>query len=97
MSQKRATGVVVIQNEQGLHARPADQFVRCASRFESNISVTKEGQRIDGKSIFDVLTLAAVKGTELEIEAVGSDAESALEELVKLVNSQFATDKTVES
>lgn len=97
MSEKRASKVVVVRNEQGLHARPADQFVRCAARYESSISVIKDGQRIDGKSIFDVLTLAAVKGTELEIEAVGSDAESALEELAKLVESSFATDETVES
>lgn len=97
MSQQRVSRVVVVQNEHGLHARPADQFVRCASRFKSDISVTKDGQRIDGKSIFDVLTLAAEKGTELEIEAAGSDAESALEELAKLVQSQFATDETVES
>jgi len=97
MSQNRASKKVVVENEQGLHARPADQFVRCAAKFESEIAITKDGQRIDGKSIFDVLTLAAVKGTELEIEAVGSDAESALEELVKLVQSQFATDETVEN
>lgn len=97
MSENRASKMVVVQNEQGLHTRPADQFVRCASQYESIITVTKDGQRIDGKSIFDVLTLAAVKGTELEIEAVGSDAESALEELAKLFESTLATDKTVES
>ncbi len=77
--------------------RPADMFVQRAAQFESEITVSKEGHRINAKSIMDVLTLAAVKGTELEIEAVGSDAESALEELAKLVEGQFATDKTVEN
>ncbi len=97
MSQQRASRIVIVQNEQGLHMRPADMFVQCASRFESEVTLIKDNQRINGKSIFDLITLAAVKGTELEIETVGSDAELALEELVKLVESQFATDETVES
>ncbi|MEX0865833.1 MAG: HPr family phosphocarrier protein [Pirellulales bacterium] len=89
--QRRA---VVVSNSQGLHARPADLFARTAGKFESKVEIINGSQRVDGKSILDVLTLAAVQGTELEIEAVGPDAGEALEALVKLVESDFAEDNT---
>lgn len=89
--QRRA---VVVSNSQGLHARPADLFARTAAKYESKVEIINGTQRVDGKSILDVLTLAAVQGTELEIEAVGPDAGEALEALVKLVESDFAEDNT---
>jgi len=85
---------VVVSNPQGLHARPADLLARTAARFESKVEIIAGGQRVDGKSILDMLTLAAVQGTELEIEATGPDASEALEALVKLVESDFAEDNT---
>src|SRR5690242_6067866 len=69
---------VIVTNPQGLHARPADLFVKLASQFESQIEIIKDSERVDVKSILAILTLAAVEGTELSIEATGTVAERAL-------------------
>ena len=87
---------VVVTNPQGLHARPADMFVKLASQYQSKIEVIKDGERVDGKSILAILTLAAVEGTQLEIEATGPDAEAALDALAELVQRNFAENGTVE-
>lgn len=84
-----ATGIVCIRNPQGLHARPADLFAKTASRFDATVEIVKEGERIDGKSILSILTLAAAQGTELSIEAKGPDAQEALRVLVALVEKGF--------
>ncbi|MEM9414436.1 MAG: HPr family phosphocarrier protein [Planctomycetota bacterium] len=83
---------VTIQNELGLHARPAMAFVDHASQFASTIQIIKEGQTVDGKSIMQIMMLAATKGTELEITAEGPDAEQAIASLEKLVNDKFGED-----
>jgi phosphocarrier protein HPr len=80
---------VVVTNPQGLHARPADLFVKVASQYQSTIEVVKEGERVDGKSILAILTLAAVEGTPLHIEATGPDAEAALDALSQLILRNF--------
>jgi len=84
----------VITNPQGLHARPADLFSRLASSYQARIGVIKENHRVDGKSILDLLTLAAAEGTELTIEASGRDADAALEALARLVVANFQEDVT---
>jgi len=89
MSEVVASKTVVIKNEQGLHARPADLFVRTASRFEASVEVIKDGERVDGKSILGILTLVAERGTQLSIEAKGRDAEDALTALARLVEEGF--------
>lgn len=81
---------MVVNNPQGLHARPADMFVKVASRFASKIDVIKEGEAVDGKSILAILTLAAGEGTELRLMAAGSDAEEAVCALAELFESNFA-------
>lgn len=81
-------------NEQGLHMRPLDIFVRCANQFDAKIEVIRDTERADGKSILSILTLGAEKGTQLLIEASGQDAEGALAALVALVESGFAEDAT---
>ena len=86
---------VVINNPQGLHARPAELFARLALQFESEIEVIRNDHRVDAKSILHVLTLGAAQGTELTLTAQGADAEAALEALVRLVESDFATDETL--
>ena len=86
---------VVISNPQGLHARPAELFARLALQFDSTIEVIRDNHRVDAKSILHVLTLGAAQGTELTLQAEGTDAESALEALVRLVESDFATDETM--
>ena len=89
MTPETRTRTVVVTNPQGLHARPADAFVKTALRFESKIEVIKESERVDGKSILSMLTLAALEGTRLSIEATGPDAEPALEALAELFAKNF--------
>ncbi len=78
---------VKIHNPQGLHARPASAFVKIASKFESEITVRKDDEAVNGKSIMGLMTLAAIQGTIIEIEASGPDAEKAVDELEKFLLS----------
>ena len=83
---------IVIENSLGLHARPAMQFVDVANRFNSTVTVRKGGPEpgeADGKSIMQMIILAATQGTPLRIEAQGDDAEQAVAELAALVNKKF--------
>jgi phosphocarrier protein len=84
---------VEILNFLGLHLRPADQFVRLASRFQAEITVHYRGGSFNGKSILDLTSLAAERGTILELEARGPDAEAALEALAQLVAARFYEDE----
>ena len=76
---------VVITNPQGFHMRPMAAFAQLASRFESSVRVSREGQSVNGKSILDLMLLAAAQGTELTLEVAGPDAQAALDALVKLL------------
>ena len=78
-----------IKNKLGLHARAAAQFVRVSSKFNSNITIKKDGYTVDGKSILGVLSLAAVKGTTIEIIANGDDSQQAFDEIEKLIECGF--------
>ncbi len=82
---------MTIVNRLGLHARPAMMFVETASKHHSQISVcrTDHAERVDGKSIMQMMMLAATKGTEIRICAEGEDAERAIAELVALIRSKF--------
>jgi len=80
---------VTIINKLGLHARPAMQFVDVANTFQSTIKVCKGDQCVDGKSIMQMMMLAATAGTCLKIVAEGSDAEATLNALEQLVLSKF--------
>ena len=81
---------VTIVNELGLHARPAGEFVKLASRFESEIQLAKDGDAVNGKSIMGVMTLAAEHRSELMIRAEGADAEAAVAALAELVANGFS-------
>jgi phosphocarrier protein HPr len=76
-----AERTVEIRNAEGLHMRPAMQFVDCANGFKSKIRVEKDSQVVDGKSIMQVTMLAATQGTKLKIIASGSDAQKAVDTL----------------
>ncbi len=76
---------LIVQNEDGMHARPAGLFVKTANQFKSTIEVRAKGVVKNGKSIMSLMTLGAEKGAELTISAQGEDAEQALEALSKLV------------
>lgn len=76
---------VVIKNKTGLHARPAAVFVQIANKYESDITIIKDDQEVNGKSIMGILMLAAEKGTKVIIVAEGDDAEAAIEDLSKVL------------
>ncbi|MCF6461530.1 HPr family phosphocarrier protein [Clostridium sp. Cult3] len=80
---------VVLQNETGLHARPASLFVKEASRFTADVKVVKDGKEYNAKSIMGILSMGAGKGDTILIQADGDDAEDAVKALVKLVNDNF--------
>jgi len=80
---------VTIQNKLGLHARPAMQFVDVANQYQSGIKVCKGDQTVDGKSIMQMMMLAATAGTVLKIVAEGGDAPKALDALEQLINARF--------
>lgn len=80
---------VVIQNQVGLHARPATFFIQKANEFKSSIWVEKEDRRVNAKSLLGVLSLGIVGGTGIRVIADGSDEKDAVDALVALVESGF--------
>ena len=88
---------VIVTNELGFHARAAARFVQESCRFESEVWLKKGSNRVNGKSIMGILTLAAAKGEEVEIEAEGHDEDRALETLRALVDRGFEEKKGPES
>jgi len=79
---------VIVRNKQGLHARPAALFVQIANKFDARVTVTYNGEKVNGKSIMGILMLGAEQGTEILIEADGKDAEIALVELEKVISHE---------
>ena len=88
----RCTKEIVIQNRNGLHARPAAMFVKISSRFRADVWVEKDGERVNGKSIMGLMMLAAGQGSKLQIRCEGPDAERALEEVEALIKAKFNED-----
>ncbi|MEE2907314.1 MAG: HPr family phosphocarrier protein [Planctomycetota bacterium] len=88
------SSTVTIENRLGLHARPAMMFAETAMRFDADITVRREDQdtMVDGKSIMQLMMLAAVRGTNLTVTATGADADAALSDLTALVKSRFSED-----
>ena len=77
--------LITIENALGIHARPAAMFVQLASQFESDITVRKNDDEVDGKSLMGLLMLAAGKGTKLCLTFAGPDAEAAKEAFHDLI------------
>ena len=84
---REATAKII--NKKGLHARASAKLVEAAARFSSHITVTKEGQTVDARSIMGLMMLGAGQGTPIELRAEGWDAKEALEALAALVESGF--------
>ncbi len=84
------TKEVVINNQVGLHARPATFFIQKANEFKSSIWVEKEERRVNAKSLLGVLSLGIVKGTTVTIIADGADEDAAIETLSELIDSDFS-------
>lgn len=83
------TQIVPIINKLGLHARASSKFTQTASQFQSEVWVTRNGKRVNGKSIMGLMMLAAAKGTEIEIETNGADEALAMQALVDLIGDYF--------
>jgi len=84
--------IFMIKNKFGLHARPSASFVQTASRYRSRIKVEKDGLVADGKSILDLMMLAAAQGTHITIKAQGEDAQDVLKALGDLIDGRFGED-----
>lgn len=80
---------ITIQNKLGLHARASAKFVATASKFQSDLMVSVEGQRVNGKSIMGVMGLAASQGRDMTLEFNGPDEQQMAESLIKLINNRF--------
>ena len=80
---------VKVVNRLGVHARPAAEFVKTASKFEASIKVSKDTMEVNGKSILGVMTLAAECGSELLLRAQGEDAAAAIEALTEVLERDF--------
>lgn len=83
---------VTIRNQRGLHARAAAKFVKLASGFNVDVSVTRGGQTVSGLSIMGLMMLAAGPGSEIELRASGADAEAAVAAIVALIERKFEED-----
>ncbi len=81
---------VVINNQVGLHARPATFFIQKANEFKSSIWVEKDDRRVNAKSLLGVLSLGIIKGTAVTIIADGADEEAAISTLAELIDSDFS-------
>lgn len=79
----------VVQNRLGLHMRAAALLVQVASKYDAEITITKEGQTVNGKSIIGLMMLAAGQGSSLDIEAAGPQAAEAIEAITSLVERRF--------
>jgi phosphocarrier protein len=78
-----------VSNKLGLHARAAAKLTKLAGQFSSDVYIAKDARRVNAKSIMGVMMLAAGKGTIVEIEAQGADAEQALESIKELFDDKF--------
>lgn len=81
---------VMVQNQVGLHARPATFFIQKANEFKSSIWIEKEERRVNAKSLLGILSLGIVGGTPIRIIADGTDEQASVDSLVELVDSGFS-------
>lgn len=80
---------IEIKNKLGVHARAAALLVQTVNRFSAQVSISKDGQTADGRSIMGVLTLAATQGSTIQVEAAGNDAEQAVKAIERLIDRRF--------
>ena len=84
-----AKGAFEVQNKLGLHARAATKLVQLATKFQCDVSISRQGQSANAKSVMGVLLLCGSKGTLLEIEAKGEGAEEAVRQIGELIDDKF--------
>lgn len=81
----------VVKNDKGLHTRPSTELVKCAIPFNSEIILECNGLSVSAKSLLGILTLAAAKGTTVQVRATGEDAKAAVAAIVSLADQHFNT------
>lgn len=86
---KRAKANFTILNDKGLHTRPSTELVKCATKYISEISLSYKNFIVNGKSLLGILMLAAERGAKIGVEAVGEDAEAAVQAILKLAQNRF--------
>ena len=86
------TREMVVTNKLGMHARPAAMFVKTANRFDCEVFVEKDGEKVNGKSIMGLMMLAAGPGSKLTVEATGHDATAAVAAIEELIKQKFNED-----
>jgi len=84
---------IEIKNKLGLHARAAALLVQTVNKFSAQVSLSKDGQTIDARSIMGVLTLAAAQGSKIQVEATGEDADRTVKAIERLVENRFNEDE----
>ena len=89
MSDEACRATLEIVNKLGLHARAAVLLVQASTRFDAQVTVTKDGQSVDGRSIMGVMTLAAEQGSHIDVETAGPQAREALDAITELVANRF--------
>lgn len=86
---KKVKGCFVVGNDRGLHTRPSTEIVKCATAFKSEVRLVYHKNQVNAKSILGVLMLAATKGSKITVEAVGDDAEAAVDSILALAKMNF--------
>jgi phosphocarrier protein HPr len=86
------TDSFVVLNDKGLHTRPCAEIVRCAAKFKSLIWIHCGNRKVEAKSLLGILTLAAAKGSQIQVSAEGEDARAAVKALLNLAKKKFNLD-----
>lgn len=84
-----ARGFFIVINDKGLHTRPSTELVKCATSFKAQINLTYQDIVVNAKSLLGILTLAAARGSRIDIEAIGEDAQEAVQKLIELAKNKF--------
>lgn len=86
---RHARGSFVVINDKGLHTRPSTELVKCATSFRSQVNLIYQDFVVNAKSLLGILTLAATRGSRIDIEATGEDAEEAVQTIIELARNKF--------
>lgn len=86
---KKYKGTFIVRNDRGLHTRPSTEIVKCAANFRSEVHLTYQKNQVNAKSLLGILMLAATKGSKIQIDAEGEDAEEVVASLIQLAQNNF--------
>ena len=89
---QRRVALATIRNKRGLHARASAKLVEVAARFQSHITVSRDGQTVDARSIMGLMMMAAAIGSQIEVVAEGPDANDAMVAILALIEAKFGED-----